>query len=165
MCLICACDAGPSAQPSNTSSASFLTFIVPPSDLEMQPELLRNSKTDVPPYGHKGRARGMRDVPIHAEPNVQAGTHPNEGGESSKQRVAPAAFLGESRDAIVLRMQPGQLRANEPFPRDILGLVGTIRKPESRLEITTQARRLCSCRAHQYVEVFIRDEPPHIKES
>src|SRR6202521_2936972 len=145
ICLICACATGTTTiEPSRTSRAILFLFIVPPSSLEMQPKLLRDSETDASPDRHKQRAGGMGRVPIHPQPNVHSGTHAHVRRDSRDQFVATAPLLGDSSDAIVLRIQPSEHGANKPLAVPVLRLIRAVREPETRFEIAAQARCLRS---------------------
>src|SRR5437868_6715020 len=143
MCLICACAAGATTiEPSKTSSAILLAFIVPPSS-KVQPKLLRDSKTDVTADGHERGTCGMCNVPIHPEPNMHSGAHAYIGRDTAQQNVATTAVLVESRDAVILRMQPSQHGANEPFTCYVLRFIRTVRQPETRFDVTAEPSILC----------------------
>src|SRR5882762_4930711 len=130
ICLICALDTGLTIETSRATRASFFVFIVLLS-LSVHPKLLCYSKTDMTANGHEGRPRGMRHVPIHPDPDMHSGTHPHIRGDSGKQHIAAAPVLRDSPDTIILRMQPSQRRANEPFTGHVLRFIRSVRQPEA----------------------------------
>src|SRR5579862_2314450 len=114
----------------------------------MKSELLCDSETDVATKGSKHRSIGVGDVPIHSEPKMHTGAHAYVSGDTGKQDVTAASFPGDVRDAIVLRMQPGKRRANEPLASCVLSFVWTIREPKTGFDITAEASCLSSLGAY-----------------
>jgi hypothetical protein len=131
----------------------------------VQPKLLSNSETDVAADGHKQRTRGMRQVPIHPEPNMHSGAHAYVGRHSRQQDVAAAPPLSHSCDAIILRMQPGERGSDEPFTGRIFRFIGPVRKPETRFEVTPEASCLRTLRTQELMEILIRYEPLEVEKT
>src|ERR1700756_2174042 len=111
---------------------------------KMKSKLLRDSETDVAAPRHEHRARGMSNVPIHSYPNVRTRTKSRVCGDSRKQHIATASVLCGSRDPVVLRVQPGERGADEPFPSYVLRFVGPIGKPEARFDGSAEPSPLSS---------------------
>src|ERR1700752_3368441 len=121
-------------EPNRTKSATLFVFIVPPS-LKVQPKLLRDPKTDVTPHGHELCACGMSNIPIHSKPKMHSRTHAHVGFGSGEQHVATAPALSEADHAFILRVQPSQGGADEPFTSYVLRLIGSVRQPEARFVV------------------------------
>ena len=132
---------------------------------KMKSKLLRDSETDVAAHRHEHRARGMRNIPVHAYPNVHTRTKSRVCGDSCKQHVAAASALCGSRDPVVLGVQPCERGADEPFPSYVLRFVRAIGKPEARFNGAAQSSALSSLRANHGMKILVRDEPPEIEEA
>src|SRR5437879_10042010 len=61
--------------------------------LEVKPKLTSDSETDVTTDRHEHGTRGMRNVPVHAEPQVHPGAHAHIRCDSGQQYVATAPGL------------------------------------------------------------------------
>src|SRR5215469_2913558 len=162
MCLICAATGAANTQPSSNTSAKVCFRIVSPFS-QMKTELLGNSEADMAPHWHEQRARGVRHIPIHAEPDVHARTQAHVGRRPELQYVAAAAALRESADAVVLRVQPGQGRPDKPLASHVLRFVWAVRQPEARFQVVAQPCLLRSLRANDRMEVFVRHQPAQVE--
>src|SRR5438552_3720702 len=162
ICVICARVSGTAKEPNRTSSARYFLFIAPPSS---KPKLLGNSKTNVAANGHKQCTSGMRDVPIHPEPDVHSRSYAHIACDSGQQNVTAASTLGNSCDAVILRTQPREHRTNEPFTGNVFRFVGPVREPETRFDVTSQACCLCAVRAQQGMEIFISYQAFQVEET
>ena len=131
----------------------------------MHPKLLRDSETDVTADGHEHRTRGMRHVPIHADPNVHSGTHTHVSRDSGQQHVATAPILSNSCDAVILRVQPSQDGADEPFTgsRSLIRKAG--KTARSAIRVAAEASRLRSLRAQEGVKILVSDQTLEVEKS
>jgi len=112
------------------------------SFLKMKSKLLRDAKTNVPSKRHELETGGMHGIPIYPDPDVQSGTYPHEACKARRQHISASAALIYSRDPILTHVQPGEVRTDEQFVTHVFGLIGTVRQPEPRLDVTAQARGL-----------------------
>ena len=85
------------------------------SFLEMWTKLLGNPKTDVTTHGHEQWPRGVSHTPIHSEPQVHSGAQSDIRRRAEKQIIAAAPALRDPVNPVVLRVQPRQVRPDEPF--------------------------------------------------
>src|SRR6185312_12767511 len=129
----------------------------------MDSKLLCNAKTDVPAYGHEFSAIGVSCVPIHGKPKMHSRTHSEISRDPRQQQVAATVWLRCSGNTVILKMLPGECWPDKPFARSVLRFVGSIGKPESGFELTSQSRRLSSSRAHQGMEVFVSNQAPEVE--
>src|SRR6185312_633164 len=107
---------------------SFLIFkMFPP--LEMNSKLLCHAKTDVAADRRVERTAGMRDVPICRYPCMQTRPQAHVSCDAGQQRSSTAPILINAVDAVVLRMQQRQRRADKPFALSVLRLVWTVGEP------------------------------------
>src|SRR5207244_10750833 len=132
--------------PGTTTTRIFLcsSFLL---SLEVKPKLSSNSETDATADRHEHGTRRMRNVPVHAEPDVHSGTHAHVRRDSGQQHIATAPALGDRGDAIILRMQPSHDRPDEPFTGSILRFIGPVRQPEPRFDVAAEACLLRPLRA------------------
>src|SRR5689334_23396398 len=107
----------------------------------------------------------MSDIPVHCHPHVRAGTQAQVSSDAHHCHIAAAAALADAGDSIILIMQPGDDRSDEPFARTVLSFVGTIGDPESRFEIAAQASSLNSLRADEGMEILVGYEAPDIEQA
>src|SRR6266436_193793 len=110
--------------------------------LEVKPKLTSDSETDVTTDRHEHGTRGMRNVPVHAEPQVHPGAHAHIRCDSGQQYVATAPGLVDCRDAVILRVQPSHNRSNEPFTGPVLRFVRPVGEPEAWFEVAAEVRLL-----------------------
>src|SRR5947209_18644920 len=89
---------------------------------------------------------------------MHAGTHSNVSGDSSEQHVAAASGLGDSRDTLILGMQPSQRRSNKPFTGHVLRFIGPVRQPEARFDFTAEPCCLGSLRADKGMKILISNK-------
>ena len=131
----------------------------------MESKLLRDPETDVAANRHERRARRMRNIPIQSNPNVHAGTNSRVRRDSCKQHISAASVLCGSPDLVVLRMQPGERRADEPFAGYVLRFVRSIGEPESRFNRAAQPSLLRSPGTNHRMKILVRDQSPKIEEA
>ena len=79
-----------------------------------------------------------------AHPCMHAGPQADVSCDAGQQSISAASILADAADAVVLRMQQGQRWADEPFTLSVLGLIRTIREPETRFQIAAQPRCLAA---------------------
>src|SRR5262249_44907400 len=125
ICLICAWDIGANVQLRSSNSRSFV-FIVPPLLEKMHSKLLRDSETDMATNGHERLVGRVSTVPIHAKPDVHSGSQAYVSRDSGQQHITAASVLVNSRYAVVLTVEPGQYRTDEPFSRHVFCLIRTV---------------------------------------
>src|SRR6516225_7119196 len=66
-------------------------------------KLLCDSKADVTADGHKGRSRGMGNVPIQSKPKMHSGAHAYIGRHPGQKYVASAPVLRPSTHSDDMR--------------------------------------------------------------
>src|SRR5579864_734675 len=105
----------------------------------------------------------MGNVPIHSQPNMHPGPHPDISCGSCQYDVAATSALGESGNSVIARMPPREHGPDEPFTCNILRLIGSVREPEARLDVASQSSVLSSFCAQERVKIFISHEALEIK--